>query len=291
MSENQTRWLLLIVLALIWGSSFILMKKALIGLSPVQVGALRIIFTALTLFIVGLKNILAVTKKQWFYISITAFLGTFFPAFLFAYAVDSIDSSIVSILNSLTPLNTLLIGALFFQYSFLRKQFLGVIIGLIGASLLILKGSDLNPDQNYFYALFIVVASVGYALNVNILKKHLDDLSALTITTGNFIVIFIPALIVLYNTDFFDFEYIESARSSMYYLVLLSVFGTAMAKTFFNKLVKVSSPIFSSSVTYLIPIVAIFWGVMDGEKIYFDQFFAGSLILLGVYLTNKGKKS
>lgn len=291
MNQNQTRWLLLIILALIWGSSFILMKKALIGLSPVQVGALRIIFTALTLFTVGLKNILAVTKKQWLYISITAFIGTFFPAFLFAYAVDSIDSSIVSILNSLTPLNTLLIGALFFQYSFLRKQFLGVIIGLIGASMLILKGSDLNPDQNYFYALFIVVASIGYAFNVNILKKHLDDVSALTITTGNFIVIFIPALIVLYTTDFFDLEYIESARTSMYYLVLLAVFGTAMAKTFFNKLVQVSSPIFSSSVTYLIPIVAIFWGVLDGERIYFDQFFAGSLILLGVYLTNKGKKS
>lgn len=291
MNQNQTRWLLLIILALIWGSSFILMKKALIGLSPVQVGALRIIFTALTLFTVGLKNILAVTKKQWLYISITAFIGTFFPAFLFAYAVDSIDSSIVSILNSLTPLNTLLIGALFFQYSFLRKQFLGVIIGLIGASMLILKGSDLNPDQNYFYALFIVVASIGYAFNVNILKKHLDDVSALTITTGNFIVIFIPALIVLYTTDFFDLEYIESARTSMYYLVLLAVFGTAMAKTFFNKLVQVSSPIFSSSVTYLIPIVAIFWGVLDGERIHFDQFFAGSLILLGVYLTNKGKKS
>lgn len=291
MTQNQIRWLLLIVLALIWGSSFILMKKALIGLSPVQVGALRIIFTALTLFTVGLKNILTITKKQWVYISITAFLGTFFPAFLFAYAVESIDSSIVSILNSLTPLNTLLIGAMFFQYSFLRKQFLGVIIGLIGASLLILKGSDLNPDQNYFYALFIVVASVGYAFNVNILKKHLDDLSALTITTGNFIVIFIPALVVLITTDFFDLEYIENARTSMYYLVLLAVFGTATAKTFFNKLVQVSSPIFSSSVTYLIPIVAIFWGVMDGERIYLDQFLAGSLILLGVYLTNKGKKS
>ncbi len=291
MTQNQIRWLLLIVLALIWGSSFILMKKALIGLSPVQVGALRIIFTALTLFTVGLKNILTITKKQWVYISITAFLGTFFPAFLFAYAVESIDSSIVSILNSLTPLNTLLIGAMFFQYSFLRKQFLGVIIGLIGASLLILKGSDLNPDQNYFYALFIVVASVGYAFNVNILKKHLDDLSALTITTGNFIVIFIPALAVLITTDFFDLEYIENARTSMYYLVLLAVFGTATAKTFFNKLVQISSPIFSSSVTYLIPIVAIFWGVMDGERIYLDQFLAGSLILLGVYLTNKGKKS
>lgn len=289
MRSNQIRWLILLILALIWGSSFILMKKALLGLSPIQVGALRVIFTALTLFVVGLKNISKINRTQWYYIAVTAFLGTFFPVFLFAYAVESIDSSIVSILNSLTPLNTLLVGALFFNFTFLRKQFLGVIIGLIGALMLILKGAELNPDQNYLYAFFIVVASIGYAFNVNILKKHLHGLNALTITTGNFVIIFIPALIVLWMTDFFHMEYIKQSQSSMYYLVLLSVFGTALAKTLFNKLIQMSSPIFSSSVTYLIPIVAIFWGVLDGERLFLGQILAGSLILLGVYLTNKGK--
>lgn len=289
MNSKQTRWFILILLALIWGSSFILMKKALIDLSPVQVGALRIIFTALTLFTVGLKNISKVTAKQWYYITLTAFLGTFFPAFMFAFAVQKIDSSIVSILNSLTPLNTLIIGAFFFGFSFLRKQFFGVIIGLIGAMTLILKGADLNPDQNYLYALLIVFASVGYAFNVNILKKHLNDLSALTIVTGNFLIIFLPALIILWWTDFFDITYIKGAKTSLFYMVLLSVFGTATAKTLFNKLIQMTSPIFSSSVTYLIPIVAIFWGVLDGERLYFGQFLAGTLILLGVYLTNKGK--
>jgi drug/metabolite transporter (DMT)-like permease len=289
MNSKQSRWFILILLALIWGSSFILMKKALIDLSPVQVGALRIIFTALTLFTVGLKNIFKVTSKQWYYIALTAFLGTFFPAFMFAFAVQKIDSSIVSILNSLTPLNTLIIGAFFFGFSFLRKQFFGVIIGLIGAMILILKGADLNPDQNYAYALLIVFASVGYAFNVNILKKHLNDLSALTIVTGNFLIIFIPALIILWWTDFFDVAFIKGAKTSLFYMVLLSVFGTATAKTLFNKLIQMTSPIFSSSVTYLIPIVAIFWGVLDGERLYFGQFLAGTLILLGVYLTNKGK--
>jgi drug/metabolite transporter (DMT)-like permease len=289
MNTNQIRWLILFILAVIWGSSFILMKKALMGISPVQVGALRVIFTALTLFVFGLKNISKINRTQWYYIAVTAFLGTFFPVFLFAYAVESIDSSIVSILNSLTPLNTLLVGALFFNFTFLRKQFLGVIIGLIGALILILKGAELNPDQNYLYALFIVVASIGYAFNVNILKKHLHGLTALTITTGNFVIIFIPALIVLWMTDFFHMEYIKQSQSSMYYLVLLAVFGTALAKTLFNKLIQMSSPIFSSSVTYLIPIVAIFWGVLDGERLFLGQILAGSLILLGVYLTNKGE--
>lgn len=265
------------------------MKKALIHLTPVQVGALRIIFTALTLFTVGFKNMSMVTQKQWKYIALTALLGTFFPVFLFAFAVQNIDSSIVSILNSLTPLNTLIVGAVFYGFSFLRKQIIGVIIGLIGATLLILKGAELNQDQNYVYALLVVAASVGYAFNVNILKKHLDDLKALTIVTGNFVIIFIPALIVLWWTEFFELSYMEEAKTSVLYLVLLSVFGTAMAKTLFNKLIQISSPIFSSSVTYLIPVVAIFWGVLDGEKIQFGQFLAGTLILLGVYLTNKGK--
>ena len=289
MKSEHIRWLILIVLALIWGSSFILMKKALIKLTPVQVGALRMIFTGMTLIPLGFRGLPKVTRKQWFYIFITAMVGTFFPVFLFAFAIMNIDSSIVSILNSVTPLNTLWVGAAFFGFAFLRKQILGVLIGLTGALMLILKGAQLNPDQNYAFALLIVAASIGYAFNINILKKHLEELSALTITTGNFVILMIPAIIVLSFTGFFDFQYIVEAQSSLMYLLLLAVFGTAMAKTLFNKLVKISSPIFSSSVTYLIPIVAIFWGVLDGERIYFDQFFAGALVLLGVYLTNKGK--
>ena len=289
MKSEHIRWMILIVLALIWGSSFILMKKALIHLTPFQVGALRMIFTGMTLIPLGYRGLSRVSKKQWFYIFVTALVGTFIPVFLFAFAVMNIDSSIVSILNSLTPLNTLWVGAAFFGFSFLRKQILGVLIGLTGALMLILKGAQLNPDQNYIFALLIVVASVGYAFNINILKKHLDELSALTITTGNFVILMIPAIIVLLFTDFFRVDFIVEAKTSLLYLVLLAVFGTAMAKTLFNKLVKISSPIFSSSVTYLIPIVAIFWGVLDGERIYFDQFLAGGLVLLGVYLTNKGK--
>ena len=289
MKSQHLRWLILIVLALIWGSSFILMKKALIELSPVQVGSLRMIFTSLVLIPIGFRGLKMINRKQWYYIVITALVGTFFPVFLFALAIQNIDSSIVSILNSLTPLNTLLVGAIFFGFSFLRKQFIGVLIGLTGALMLILKGADLNPDQNYAFAFLIVVASIGYAFNVNILKKHLSDLSALTITTGNFVVLLVPALFILSQTNFFQPGIIAQSSTSLFYLILLAVFGTAMAKTMFNKLVKISSPIFSSSVTYLIPIVAIFWGVMDGERIYFDQFLAGGFILLGVYLTNKGK--
>jgi drug/metabolite transporter (DMT)-like permease len=265
------------------------MKRALISLTPIQVGVLRIIFSTITLLIFGYKYLPIITKKQWYYIFLTAFLGTFFPVFLFAYAIQNIDSSIVSILNSLTPLNTLVIGALFFGFSFFRKQFIGIIIGLIGALFLILKGAEVNPDQNYLFAFFIVIASIGYAFNVNILKKHLNDLNALAITTGNFVILIIPAIIILWNTHFFNIEKIHDSSTGLWYLILLSVFGTALAKTLFNRLVQISSPIFSSSVTYIIPIVAIFWGIFDGEKLYFSQLLSGGLILFGIYLTNKGE--
>ena len=289
MNSRQLRWFYLILLALIWGSSFILMKKALVGLSPVQVGALRMIFTGITLFVIGFGALREIKKPDYPYIFWTAVLGTFFPVFLFAYAIQHIDSAIASILNSVTPLLTLIIGAVLYGFTFLRSQVLGILIGLAGAAFLILKGAQINTDQNYAYAVLVIIASVGYAFNVNILKRHLGHLSALSVTTATFALLFIPALIVLAFTGFFTMSYTDTTVTSLCYLVVLAVFGTAFAKTLFNKLVQISSPIFSSSVTYLIPMVAVFWGVLDGEKISPDQILAGGVILLGIYLSNKGK--
>jgi len=266
------------------------MKKALLGLSPIQVGALRTLFTAGFLILIGVKKLFRIKKRHWYYLTLNGFVGTFFPAFLFAYAVEKIDSSIASILNSLTPLNTLIFGALIFGFGFRKRQLLGVLIGLIGTLMLILKGAEVNPNQDYFYASFILIASIGYALNVNILKKYLYDLDALSITVANFVILIIPTLIVLWFTDFFEtFELNESTKTGMFYLAILAVFGTGLAKIIFNRLIQISTPIFSSSVTYLIPIVAITWGILDGEKITMFQVISGVIIMFGVYLVNKSK--
>jgi drug/metabolite transporter (DMT)-like permease len=290
MADKQLRWVYLFILSLVWGSSFILMKLALVGLTPIQVGALRILITALFLVLIGFKRIFKINRRHWYYLTINGLVGTFFPAFLFAYAIDQIDSSIASILNSLTPLNTLIFGALIFSFGFRKRQLIGVLIGLIGTVMLILKGVEVNPNQDYFYASFILLSSIGYALNVNILKKYLHDLDALSITVGNFILLVIPTLIVLWFTNFFTtFEINETSLNAIYYIAILSVFGTGLAKIMFNRLIQISTPIFSSSVTYLIPLVAITWGIMDGEKISFLQFLSGFIILLGVYLVNKSK--
>jgi drug/metabolite transporter (DMT)-like permease len=290
MNNQQQKWCYLTLLSLVWGSSFILMKKALIGVSPMQLGALRMIITALFLVLIGFRSLKKIQKKQWIYIVYTALLGTFIPGFLFAYAVNVIDSSIVAILNSFTPFNTLVFGALFFGFAFKKQQFIGILIGLVGTLILILEGAVLNPNQNYWFALLIIIASVGYAFNVNIVKKHLQDVDALAITTGNFLLLLVPAIIVLAFTDFFtEFEASEDGLEAIGYIVVLSVVGTGIAKTVFNKLVQISNPVFSSSVTYLIPIVAVLWGFYDGEKLSWVQFLASFVILLGVYLVNKKK--
>ncbi|MFD0761890.1 DMT family transporter [Lutibacter aestuarii] len=290
MKNKDLRWVYLLILSIIWGSSFILMKKALIGLTPIQVGALRILITAFFLLLIWHRKIFKIQKRHWYYLTLNGFLGTFFPAFLFAYAIQKIDSSIASILNSLTPLFTLILGAIVFGFSFRKRQLIGVLIGLIGTVLLILKGAEINPNQDYFYAGFVLISSVGYAFNVNILKKYLYELDAISITVANFFLLVIPTLIVLWFTNFFTtFEISSKSITAVSYITILAVIGTGLAKIMFNKLIQISTPIFSSSVTYLIPIVAITWGILDGEKISAIQFFSAFIILLGVYLVNKSK--
>lgn len=290
MKNKQLRWLFLFGLAIVWGSSFILMKLALKGLTPIQVGALRMIISAIFLLAIGFHKIKLIRKRHWKYILLNAILGTFIPVFLFAYAVQQIDSGIVAILNSVTPLNTLILGFLFFGFLFRKKQLLGIFIGLFGTIFLIAKSASLNPDDNYIFALFVIIASVGYALNVNILKKYLSDLDATAIAVGNFIFVLIPAFIVLIGTGFFKQNILEApVLPAIGYMIILAVVGTGIAKIFFNRLVQISTPIFASSVTYLIPIVALIWGVLDGEPIYFTQILAGLLILFGVYLVNRSR--
>lgn len=290
MNNQQQKWLYLLLLSFVWGSSFILMKKALIDLTPVQVGALRMLIAGVFLLAFGFKSLKQIKRKHYKYIVYTALLGTFFPVFLFAFAVNGIDSSIASILNSLTPFNTFIFGVLAFGLKFKKEQLVGIVIGLVGTIVLIVKGANLNPNQNYWFTLLVVIASIGYALNVNLVKKHLSDVSALSIVTGNFLLLVIPAFIVLYFSDFFEtIEFTEAKTSALGYVAVLAIFGTGIAKVFYNKMVHLASPIFASSVTYLIPIVAVFWGILDGEELSAVQLLAGFIILLGVYLLNRSK--
>lgn len=288
MSNQQLKWIYLIILPLVWGSSFILIKKGLVGLTDYQLGSLRIVLTSIFLFSVGFKSIRQIEKRHWIWIAISGLVSSFFPPFLFAMAQNHIDSAVASILNSLTPLATVVLGVIMFKILSSRRQIWGVLIGLVGTVLLIMAGADFNPDQNYWYSGLIIIATIGYAINVNIIKKYLSDISALAVTTGNFIVIFLPGLVILYLTGFFEtILQNKEMQLSFFYVAILSLVGTAVAKVIFNKLVQIASPVFASSVTYIMPIVAVVWGVFDGERFGVLQVMAAAIILFGVYLSNK----
>ncbi|WP_309608077.1 DMT family transporter [Flavobacterium sp.] len=287
MFTKNSKWFLLIVLSLIWGSSFILIKRGLVGLNAFQVGSLRILFTSIFLLLIGFKSLAKIPRLQWKYIAMTAFFGTFLPVFLFAYAQTQINSSVSAILNSLTPMNTLIIGISFFGLTFKRGQIIGVLIGLVGSILLVYNGAVNHPDQNYFYAIFIIIASLCYATNVNLIKKYLSDLSPMTISVGNFALMTIPAIIVLSFSGFSEVVFIPKTQNSMIYIAILGVVGTGIANLIFFRIIQISSPVFATSVTYLIPVVAFGWGLLDNEMLTPIQFLGAFIILVGVYMASR----
>ncbi len=287
MKAVPSKWIFLFFLSLIWGSSFILTKKGLVGLTPFQLGSLRMIFAAVFLLAIGFKSLKNIKQHQWKYIALTAMMGTFFPAFLFSIAQTQIDSSISAVLNSLTPLAALVLGALVFGLNFQRRQIFGVTIGLFGSVLLILSGAVNHPGQNYWFATLAVCGAICYAVNVNLIKKYLSDVNPLSITVGNFAVLLVPALIILFTTNFHEVAHLPNVKTSMLFISVLAVFGTCVANVLYFKLIQISSPIFASSVTYMLPIVACFWGILDGESLTLVQALGAFIVLIGIYLSAK----
>ena len=289
MESGKLKWIYLVFLSIVWGSSFILIKKSLIGLTALQVGSFRIIFAAIFLVLVGFRRIIRLDARQWKWIVISGFLGSFFPVYLFSFAETEIDSAIASILNATTPLMTLIFGALFFKTVFTQNKIIGVIIGLIGTGGLILSGASVNPDQNYLYSLLVVLAASCYAFNVNILKTKMSDITPLGIAAGNFLSLLIPAIVMLYFSGFFQQEMTSKIEISLIYVAILGIVGTGIAMIIFNKLVQISDPVFTTSVTYTIPIVALGWGMLDGEVFSLWQLISAMIILLGVFIVNRAK--
>lgn len=287
MLSKNNKWFLLILLSLIWGSSFILIKRGLVGLNPFQLGALRIIFACLFMVVVGFKSISKIPVTKWKYVAITSLFGNGLPVFLFAYAQTGIKSSVSGILNSLTPLYTLLIGVLAFGLGFVRNQVIGVVLGLTGCLLLVFFGKSASGETNYFCAFLVVIATMCYALNVNLIKRYLSDVSPLAITTGNFLTLLIPALIILFANGYADVMTQPEVIHSTLFMIILGMVGTGIANILYYQLIQITSPLFASSVTYFIPIVAMSWGILDGETLNFMQLAGAGVILSGVYLASK----
>ena len=284
------KWGTLVILSLIWGSSYILIKKGLTGLTPIQLGSLRVIVTTIIIAPIGYQKIKHIPKQKMKWVALSAFVGSFFPAYLFAFAETEISSSITAVMVSLTPLFTLLISVFVFGEELLKKQVFGVLIGFTG--IIVLINNELFASSfNILYIMFIVLAAFCYAINANVLKYKLSNIPALGIVFMSFLFMFIPAFIILCFSDFpfSDFTSDPLIIESIIYIVILALFGTAIAKVLYIKLLAISTPVFSVSTTYLMPVVAIFWGLLDGEEFKLTQFIGTAIILLGVYLVTKKK--
>lgn len=289
LNKPIVQWTLLLFLAFIWGSSFILMKKGLLSFSWDQVASLRIVISALFLSPVLFTNFRKIKKNQWWRICIAGLLGSGIPAYLFPLAQTQISSSLTGMLNSLVPLFTVVIGLLFFQLGFRWIKIGGVILGLVGALGLMVSSGNLSfGEGNLAYAGLVVMATIMYATNINFIKTFLSEVGAINITSFGFLFTGPFAAAHLFNTDFIEIMRTdESASLHLFYMALLAVFGTAIAVILFNMLIKKVSAVFSSSVTYIIPVFAIFWGIMDGESIQPLQFVCIGIILTGIYIVNK----
>ncbi|MEI6854353.1 MAG: DMT family transporter [Bacteroidota bacterium] len=281
-------WAFLTILVLVWGSSFILMKKGLEAYSYQQVALLRLAITGLFLLPFAIRSIRKVNLKKLGLMTIVGIVGNGIPAFLFTKAETGIDSSLAGILNSLTPLFTLIVGLLFFKTKTKWYNVLGVGIGLGGTVGLMSVFGNKSLEFNFTYGIYVIIATLLYAINLNVLKKFLKDVDAITITSYAFLTIGMPSLIYLFaQTDFITvIQTHPNALSGLGYIAILGIVGSALAVILYNKLIKTSGVLFAASVTYLMPIVAVFWGIADGERFEAVYIIWIMVILLGVFLVN-----
>lgn len=281
----------LLLLSIVWGSSFILIKKGLEGFDPLQVGTIRIVFAFIVLSPFALKKINPLLIERWSLFLIFGLVANLIPAILFALAETGLSSSLTGVLNSLTPIFTMLIGIIFFSTTVNKKQFIGLMIGLSGSSLISFVSGTGGLGEFNFYVLFVVLATVLYGFAGNMVKKLFQDINSLTLTSLSFLLTGPIALIVLLLfTDFTTrLNQNPAAMSSLGYLFILGAVGTALALLFFYKLIQMTSAVFGSTITYLIPIVAVMWGIVDGETLFTLHFAGMGFIIAGVYIVNKFK--
>ena len=280
-------WILLGLLSLIWGSSFILIKKSLIAMDYIQMASMRISISTIAFLPVILFYRKKIEVKKLPYVALIGILGAGIPAYSYAFAQTQIASSVTGILNSLTPFFTFIIGILFFNSKFKKNKLIGLTLGFIGALMLIFQGS-LEQSNNILYAFFIVLGTMCYGFNINVVKKHFQESNPILLTALSFGIIGGPAIAYLYLTDAVS-EILSSPEASISIssILILSLIGTVVANILYFRLAQSTSAVFASSVAYLMPIVALFWGILDNETINLIQLASFGVIVYGVYLIRK----
>ncbi|MBL7932312.1 MAG: DMT family transporter [Bacteroidia bacterium] len=292
MNSKALSWSILILLSIIWGSSFILMKRGMEAFSSDEVAALRISIAFLFLTPLFLKHHKIDFKKYFKGLFIMGVFGNLIPAFLFTKAETQISSSLAGMLNALTPIFTVIIAAFWLKLKPSGTKISGIVIGFIAASCLMLFDNAEDMFQNVIYSLLVLAATVCYAISVNGIKRYLSGVNPVQATLWAFSITGPIALLYLFGFTDFTTHLTQSpaAASSMAYISILAIVGTALSVILYNVLIRQSGVLFASSCTYLIPIVAVLWGLFDGESVNFAQIFSIIVIILSVYLINRDQK-
>ena len=296
MNNRFVSWGIFILLCFIWGSSFILMKWGLYDsnqqsvLSPYNVAALRLLSSGIVMLPFLPQTLKILPKKIAWYVVLTGWLGSFFPAFLFCIAETKIDGALAGSLNSLTPLFVIITGALFYKLKTSTQKTFGVIIGLLGCAFLVYANYS-RPMGYILYSGFIIIATFFYGLNVNMVYKKLQGVSSMHIATIAFTCLIPPSLIVLLITGYFklplaNHSYALSTLASC----ILGIMGTAVASWLFYILIKKAGGLFASLVTYGVPFIAILWGIYYHETITYLHIISLIIILIGVYFARRPEK-
>ena len=286
----NNRWFLLLFISITWGSSFILIKKSLLVFSPYEIGAIRVAGSGLLLATIGIPAILRMRRGTLFWVIIAGFFGNFLPMFLFPIAQTQVSSSLAGILDSLVPIFILAFSFLFFGIKSKLTQIIGAIIGFVGATSLIYFSEGNTENSQFSYAMLIVLAAASYAVNSLIVKEKIPELNAVKLTAAVYTFWAIPSGIILYFTGMIqNFKMQPAYVEPLFYMGFLTVFGTAIAMLLYFKLIQNTSAVFASISSYLLPVVAIIWGILDGEKFTFWYVLGGVLILIGIYLIREKK--
>jgi len=291
MNSKLTNWVLFIALSFIWGSSFILIKGGLLHLSAYQVASIRIAAAGLVLSPVALLSIRQIPKNKLGIIFMSGMLGSLIPAYLFCLAEQNIDSSLAGTLNALTPIFVIIAGAVFFQTKTPRNKIWGIMLAFTGSILLFFSQPGFKENSNVVSILYVVLATSLYGYNVNMVHRHLASISSLKIASVSLSLNAIPAAFVLFLTGYFNKDLLQTETLlSTGYAATLGIFGTALATILFYVLLKRAGAVFASMVTYGIPAVAIFWGIIYGEQVGWAQVLSVFIILAGVWVANKKPK-
>ena len=294
MNKKAISWIILIALSLVWGSSFMLMKQGLKAFSSDEVAGLRITIASAFMFPFLIKHYEIDLKTNLKGLLLMGVFGNLIPAFLFTKAETQISSSLTGMLNALTPMFTIMIGMIAFNHKITKSQIIGVLVGLVGAIALVALGDNQENDQtkNIMYSLLVAAATLCYAISVNGIKAYLGHVNSLTATVWSFTIIGPMAAIYLFGfTDVVEHAtHHPEALSSLGFISILAIVGSALSVVVYNTLIKLSGTVFAASCTYLIPIVAIGWGLFDDEVINLFQVLAVIVIIAGIWMINSVNK-